>query len=311
MIRIGVLGTGDIAVKHLEVFSELDVEIVATYNRTKSRAEKLSEKFRLGKIYDDYKLMLEENKFDALCVFVASNIIKEVTLDCLDYNVPILMEKPAGISVNQGNEILNKTKEKNIPVMVGFNRRFMSTIMKAKEEIDELISINVEAPERWTQIKQKPKFNKEILASWFYINGCHCLDLMKYFGGKVKTVNSNSEHQKYYRANIEFEKGVLGQYQSVYDNPGNWNVTLITKTKKISLNPLEKISITTKDGNQVHELSELDTKFKPGFFLQNKYFIESIVKNKEQISQPAVGIEEAVELMEFMQKIESDSEANQ
>ena len=104
---------------------------------------------------------------------------------------------------------------------------------------------------------------------------------------------------------------MLGQYQSVYDNPGNWNVTLITKTKKISLNPLEKISITTKDGNQVHELSELDTKFKPGFFLQNKYFIESIVKNKEQISQPAVGIEEAVELMEFMQKIESDSEANQ
>ena len=158
MIRIGVLGTGDIAVKHLEVFSELDVEIVATYNRTKSRAEKLSEKFQLGKIYDDYKLMLKENKFDALCVFVAANIIKDVTLDCLDYNVPILMEKPAGISVAQGKEILEKADEKNIPVMVGFNRRFMSTIMKAKEEMDELISINVEAPERWNQIKQKPKY---------------------------------------------------------------------------------------------------------------------------------------------------------
>ena len=310
MIRIGVLGTGDIAVKHLEVFSELDVEIVATYNRTKSRAEKLSEKFQLGKIYGDYKLMLKENKFDALCVFVASNIIKDVTLDCLDYNVPILMEKPAGISVAQGKEILEKADEKNIPVMVGFNRRFMSTIMKAKEEMDELISINVEAPERWNQIKQKPKFNEEILASWFYINGCHCLDLMKYFGGKIKTINSNSEYQKYYRANVEFEEGVIGQYQSVYDNPGNWNITLITKNKKISLNPLEKITITTKEGEQVHELSELDTKFKPGFFLQNKYFIDSIIKNREQISQPAVGIKEAVELMEFMKQIESDSKSN-
>ena len=310
MIQIGVIGTGDIAIKHLEVLSKLDVEIIATYNRTKSRAEKLSEKFQLGKIYDDYKLMLKENKFDAICVFVASNIIKDVTLDCLDYNAPILMEKPAGISVAQGKEILEKAEGKNIPVMVGFNRRFMSTIMRAKKEIDELISINVEAPERWNQIKQKPKFNEEILKSWFYINGCHCLDLMKYFGGKIKTVNSNSEYQKYYRANVEFEEGVIGQYQSVYDNPGNWNITLITKNKKILLNPLEKITITTKDGTQVHEISELDTKFKPGFFLQDKYFIESVVKNKEQISQPAVGIKEAVELMEFMQQIESDSKAN-
>ena len=309
MIKLGILGTGDIAIKHLEVFAALDnVEITASYNRTKARAEKAAETFKLGKIYDYYKLMIQENEFDALCIFVASNIIKDVTMDCLELGIPILMEKPPGISVEEAKELENKAKEKGVQIMLGFNRRYMSTIMKAKEEVESdggLVSINVEAPERWTVIKAKPKFNDEILKSWFYVNGCHCLDLLKYFGGDVTKVTSTPDPEKFYRANVTFSNGALGQYQSIKDNPGNWNITLLTQNKKITLNPLEKVTIQTSGKDvEIKELDETDTKFKPGFFLQNSYFINNIVKDKGEIKAPAVSIKEAVTIMEFMQRVE-------
>ncbi len=284
MIRLGVIGIGKIAQFHLNALSKVnDIKLTAFCNRTISKAEIAAKEFGVTRIYSDYKKMLSEAELDALCIFVSSNQLKTVLLDCLNYNIPILVEKPLGMNLSESQEIVNACKKKNSKVYVGLNRRFMSTVIQAKKLMEKsggIKSIMIEANERLWQIKELYPGQDEIINNWIYLNGIHCIDLFRFFCNDVKTVNSKSSFGNYHSM-IEFENGSMGHYSSVWDAPDGWSIQLLNEKVKLILKPLEKLIIKRlKQEDQIIELSDIDKELKPGFYLQAKAFSKAILGAK-------------------------------
>ena len=74
--------------------------------------------------------------------------------------VPLL---PPGLKSSETKELIKIANENNVIQMVGLQRRFYSHILEAKSIIEkhgDLFSLVVEAPERFTQIKDKNNINK-------------------------------------------------------------------------------------------------------------------------------------------------------
>ena len=64
-LRFAVVGTGFWANYQIPAWMELEgIELVALYNRTKSKAEALAHKFNVPRVYDDVKKLLEKEKLD-------------------------------------------------------------------------------------------------------------------------------------------------------------------------------------------------------------------------------------------------------
>ena len=151
--------------------------------------------------------------------------------------------------------------------MVGLQRRFYSHILQAKSIIDEhgdLFSLVVEAPERFTQIKEKNKFTEEVLRKWMFRNGIHMLDMFLFLGGKVNKVTSVNRtwkeelHPDSFHALVEFDGGTVGQYISNWSSPGGWSVKMYGNGVKIDISPVEEGIVTFSDG-RVEELRIEDT----------------------------------------------------
>ena len=304
-MNIGIIGAGDIAQEHLKVLRDLPVDVIAVCNRGEERRLNTSKKFNIPNTYEKYEDMFKNHKLDAVFVLVTIENMGEVCLDCAKYGIPLFVEKPIGLSINEVKEIKRVADENNTKIMVGVNRRFMSTIMKAKEIIGGLKGINIEAPERFLNEIEDDENSKEAMDAWIYANGVHCIDLLRFFGGDVKEVVSLSDKDKqFYNAQIKFENCV-GQYRSYWDCPGGWQIFLYGDKSKVTVFPLEKgiYSVRNKEDQEI-TLDELDIKYKPGFYRQIKYFIDR-VENDKSFSYPASDINDTIKTMELISQIEN------
>lgn len=304
-MKVGVIGAGDIAQEHLKVLRNFDdVEVVAICNRGEDRRLKTSEKFNIPHNYPDYWEMFEKHDLDAVFVLVTIENMGKVCVDCAKYGIPLFIEKPPGLSVEEARRIKEIADKHETPIMVGLNRRFVSTIALAKKLIGKLKGINIEAPERYLNEIEEGVNSKEAMDSWIYANGMHCIDLLRFFGGDVRSVvNLSDKEKQFYNAQIEFDKCV-GQYRSYWDCPGGWQVVLYGDKSKVTLFPLEKgtFSVRNQDDTEL-SLDKLDKKYKPGFYRQARYFIDC-VRNKKPFSYPASDIDDAIKTMELIEKIE-------
>jgi len=304
-INVGIIGAGGIAQEHLKVLKDLeDVEIVALCNRGEKRRVETAEKFDIPRIYANYHDMLKNHEFDALFILVSVLNMKRVTLDCSKLGIPLFVEKPIGLSVEDAKTIQETAHQYNTKIMVGVNRRFVSTIMKAKELVGNINGINIEAPERYINEVESGFHPPEVLDRWIYVNGVHCIDLLRYFGGDVKEIVSVSSKSKHYYNSQMVLENCPAQYRSYWDCPGGWRVTLYGDKTTVELFPLEKGIVKVRGQEpQVFTLEEIDKKYKPGFYKQARYFVD-FVKEKKPFAYPASDIDDAVKTMYLIKKIE-------
>jgi hypothetical protein len=67
---------------------------------------------------------------------------------------------------------------------------------------------------------------------------------------------------------VVFDSGDVGLYQAVWNRPGPWSVTVSTKTKRLEMRPLEKLTWQPAGSRvaQEVEIDPVDRDFKPGLF---------------------------------------------
>jgi len=115
-----------------------------------------------------------------------------------------------------------------------------------------------------------------------YSNSIHCIDLLRFFIGNIKEVTSYSNATKFsFNAIGTSNNNINFIYNSNWKSPGNWSVTLYSDEIKIVFSPLEKGCIIEKNSIIDIEPSIEDTKFKPGFYLQLKHFLEHVLRKNE------------------------------
>ncbi len=311
-LKVGVIGAGNIAEKHLETLAAFsDVEIVALASRGHPRIHALADRFQVERTFTNYQEMLDGLEMDAVFVLVSATRIVEVAGECLRRGVPTLLEKPPGLSVDETRGLVKIADEAKCLNMVGLNRRFYGVMRAAREAILErgpLVSVFVEAPENLAAVRAVGIHPPEIVQGLLYANSIHCIDLLRFFGGDVREVHALSgqwdeEQKNSFGALMRFENEAIGQYVSNWTSPGSWRVTLYGMGRRISLDPLERGTITDDSGESVAvAVDEVDTRFKPGLYGQNRFFLDC-VRDKRRVSYPAADLADAVKTMELVEAI--------
>ncbi|KAB7672117.1 Gfo/Idh/MocA family protein [Bacillus sp. B1-b2] len=191
-LRYGLIGAGNNAVKkHLSNYAQLsNVDLVAISDINIEQAEKVAEKFNIGKVYKNYQDMINEERLDIVSVTTPNSLHAEITIYALRHGVNVHCEKPLAINSLEAQRIVDAKNASGKLVMVGLNNRFTNAAIYLKNLIDtgyfgSIYKINT----GWVRRSGIPGrgtwfTNKEVAGGGVLIDlGAHYLDLALYFMG--------------------------------------------------------------------------------------------------------------------------------
>ena len=284
------------------------VRVAGMTSRTISKAEKLAKTFYIDNVYENIDSLIEKCSLDALMILVSANQIYDVTQKLIPANIPLFIEKPAGLVPDETKTLAKLADKHGTKNLVGYNRRYYSIFHKSIELINQnsgLLGVAVEGHERFWKIVGTDMPAK-IRENWIYANSTHTIDLLRLFGGEVNKINTLKKSVKkqngdQFVASMQFESGALGTYTSHWFSPGGWTVTLFGDGVTVNFKPLET-GIWIDCDFKEHEIvpDDVDLEFKPGFYRQMEAFINMIKNGK--LVRPAMDLAEALKTMELAQK---------
>ena len=220
---------------------------------------------------------------------VASNVesLAANTILLLDKGIKnILLEKPGGTTAADIEKVAKRTKEKNANVLIAYNRRFYSSVIKAQEIVEQdggVTSFNFEFTE-WAHTIEPLAINADVKQNWFLANSLHVVDTAFFIGGKPTLWSAyHSGSMSWHSAASIFagagisEKGALFSYNANWQAPGRWVVEILTKKHRLLFKPMESLQIQVIGSvavNPVEVDDALDKKYKPGLYQQTKAFFD-------------------------------------
>lgn len=287
--KILLVGAGQMATDYYNVLKDLKCDVMVV-GRGENSAEKFYEKTGFKPFVGGLTkfLTLNENNFSKAIVAVGIDALKRTAIELINNNYnSILVEKPAGLNFQEIIDLANYSKLKGADVFVAYNRRYYSSVQKAKEIIEEdggVTSFHFEFTE-WAQVIEKLVKPPCVKENWFLGNSTHVVDLAFYLGGKPAQISCFTAgglewHPKasvFTGAGIT-ENGALFSYHANWEAPGRWGVEVLTKKHRLILRPLEKLQLQNIGSINIEVVDledELDKKFKPGLYCLTKSFIEN------------------------------------
>ncbi len=311
-IKIGFVGCGSFAnTVHYPSLNEIkDVEIISICDINQERLKKTAEKYKVEKIYTDYKKMFEEVNLDGVYIIMPPHHLYDIVIDALKRKLNVFIEKPPGITTFQTKNFADLAEKNGCKTMVGFNRRFIPLLRKSKEIVEEKGPI----------IQAVSTFYKNTYPEFLYYNGAidiltcdaiHSVDVLRWLCGEAKNVKSViksyfSDVPNAFNSIIEFENGATGILLT------NWTVgkrihTFEIHSKGISAfvdcNDKALIFKDNKDEPEILSVSEIAGsneyyKFY-GYYYEDRHFIDCLKENKE----PECNFSDALKTMELVEKI--------
>lgn len=277
-LRLGLIGAGNIARQHLaaaaRVGRSLGVEVAGIASRTRAKAEALAAEFGVPRVFDTPAELVASARPHGLMVLVSVDQMAPMATTCLDFGLPLFLEKPVGLSAAEAEGVAQAAAAKGVPNMVGYNRRHYSIFARGLARVLErgrLLAVHVEGNERMGVVRGLGRFSEEVLRGWIFANGTHTIDLLRHFGGEPCEVHAVCASLReplgdQFAACLRFPCGALGTYTANWYSPGGWGVVLKGEGVTAEFKPLETCRVTYADGTvETLEPDADDAAVKPGF----------------------------------------------
>lgn len=208
-MRYALIGCGRIATNHIKAAINNQLEITAVCDIQVNHIEALLEKHGLQedasiKRYMDYKTMIEEVKPEMVSIATESGIHAEIAIFCINHGVHVIVEKPMAMSMEDANEIIRLSEEKNVKVSACHQNRFNIAVQEMRQALEagrfgklSHGSIHV----RWNRNKnyytQAPWRGTWAQDGGALMNQCiHGIDLLRWtFGGEIEEVYGQTRQQ--------------------------------------------------------------------------------------------------------------------
>lgn len=136
MFRLGLIGAGRMGQTHLAAVAPSAV--VSVTSIVEPRDGVASELRGSGyTVFDSIDALLDSNSVDGFLVATPSGFHVDVIRQLAVAGLPILCEKPAGLSVSDALTIKEVTESAGVRLQIGYWRRFVPTMLALKKEIDD------------------------------------------------------------------------------------------------------------------------------------------------------------------------------
>lgn len=297
--KILLAGTGYMGMEYAKIMKAMGI-IFTAVGRGQESAIKFEEKTGVTVISGGIEKWLKTNKSPSLAIVTTSeDQLGSTTRHLLKSGCKnILVEKPGGLN---GDEIIKTAKEakkRGANVYIGYNRRFYSSALKARELIKKdggVKSFYFDFTERSNIIEALNKPDK-IKKALFLLNSTHVIDLAFFLGGKPNKIYAlksgklawHPSGSVYVGAGVS-DKKALFSYHADWESAGRWGVEIMTSKNKYIFQPLEKLRVQKYGSIAIEDYplnDKLDMNFKPGLYLQVKAFLgdkNGLIKIEEQV----------------------------
>ncbi len=300
-----LIGADPMAINHALVLQGLNLKFIVV-GRGEQSAQSFQEKTKFNVITGGIDKWLSENTVypKYAIVAVTGTQLGNVTRALIKHGIKnILLEKTGGLNNSDIKSVAESAEKSNTNILLGYNRRFYASSLKAKEIIEEDGGGNsyyfefTEWPHTIVPLKKDPEEKKR----WILHNSSHVIDLAFYLGGEPEEIYSYSrggfdwhtDGTIFTGAGIS-KSGALFSYHSNWDAPGRWGVEILTQKHRLIFRPLEKLQIQKLKSVAIEEVKindQLDIKFKPGLYRQLKAFLKGDTSNFINIHQQTSRLE--------------------
>ena len=193
-VVVSVVGAGSMAREHIRVFSALPgVKVGGIHSRTRDRAAALAAEFNIPVVADDIARLKSETRADLVVVAVPELTANAVAKACFAQDWAVLLEKPAGYDLADAEDIAVAAGKHARPVVVGFNRRFYSSSLAVRADLDsrdERRFIHIQDQQSFAEAR---RYNhpEPVVKKFMYANSVHVIDLIPALcRGEVIEVNA-------------------------------------------------------------------------------------------------------------------------
>ena len=290
MIKLGIIGYGKIGAKHHEVFHHLGAKIVASCNRSELGREK-AKNAGIRKTYADYHQMIASEDLDGIICSTSIFNNYKVAKEIIPYKIPILLEKPPGVSLEELNDLIQLKNQHGTLIMVATNRIWYSVLLKAIEDLggkEKIEGVQLMWSENPTKLKEKRGFTEEQIHSRNYSNSIHGFSIINLLAGPMESLEVfGQENEVYFGRNMgligKSKSGVIVNLISSWSSILPWRLAFYGNNKIYDFVPLEQCVCTNLKTKNKREIigAQFDSQFKPGFYLQGKHFLEIIGGNPQ------------------------------
>jgi len=226
-IGFGVVGLGMGAYHADAIKSAGGANLIALCDLDEARLNKTNEKYNV-KAYKNYNDMLNDKEIDVINVCTPSYLHVDMAIQAVKMGKHIIVEKPVDISVDKINKLIEEGNKAGVKISGIFQSRTTPLNKRIKDAIDKgrlgsLIGVHCSLP--WYRAQSyyqgahgswKGTWDKDGGGSLMN-QGVHSVDLLQWFGGKVKSVFGSfgvfahdiSAEDKTV-AVLKFENGALG-----------------------------------------------------------------------------------------------------
>ena len=302
MIRVGVVGVGNMGRNHARVYRELmreglGVELVGVADKDPSRARAVAEAYGT-RAYTDYRDLLREG-VDAVSIAVPTTLHRIVALDFIKSGVHVLVEKPIAATYSEAMDMVREAREHGVILMVGHIERFNPAVQKFRELIERGM---LGRPLVLTARRVGP-LPPQIRDVGVTIDlAIHDVDVIHYVTGREirgMTIRGGSalhpmNHEDYTVILMELEDGILGVIEANWLTPYKLRRLYATGDKAVA--ELDYIQQTLVLHNSEFTINVKVEKSEP---LKNelRHFIECVRDNKKPLidGEEAAGIIKMVE----------------
>lgn len=133
VFRVGIIGAGTVSRTHMKALLAMDNINLVAISDIKPR-EELDIPDNVA-FYNDYNLMLDNEKLDAVHVCLPHYLHFPVTRDVLKRHIPVLCEKPVTLNYNQALEMENAREEYDGFVAICLQNRFNRTFQELQRRL--------------------------------------------------------------------------------------------------------------------------------------------------------------------------------
>ena len=140
-LSVIIIGCGRVAEKHLKAISKLKgLELKAVVDTNPESAKRLLgsvKGFAGTKVYNDYKVAIDEVKPSIVSVTVPSGLHYQIAKYAMEHGCNLLLEKPMTMSVAEAKEIFELSQKTGLKLAMGHIYRYLPVVGLVRQDIAE------------------------------------------------------------------------------------------------------------------------------------------------------------------------------
>src|SRR6266576_1837914 len=137
-VKVGIIGSqfqAGIHAASLQIMPH-EAEVVAIASPTPGNAAAVAKRFRIPRVFTDYREMLRERDIEMVTIAAPNSLHAEMTRDIAAAGKHIVCEKPLAMTIAEGEAMIAAAKRHSVLLMYGEELFFTPKYLKAKEMAD-------------------------------------------------------------------------------------------------------------------------------------------------------------------------------